>query len=179
MRSRITARIGQHLIDAIVQEADRCHPLETGGVFMGYWADDAAIIRAVIGPGPNARHERRNFEPDHEWQAAQIATYYEAAGRRETYLGDWHTHPGQKHAALSFLDRTALRKIITTPEARAPKPLMAIVAGTPNERGLAIWRGELVQRRVLWPRLLVRTADITIEGAELRASARSPAGSPP
>jgi integrative and conjugative element protein (TIGR02256 family) len=79
-------------------EAAARYPLETGGVFMGYWADDrTAVVTQAIGPGPNAYHHRHRFAPDQEWQTTEIAEYYRASGRRETYLGDWHTHPDEAH----------------------------------------------------------------------------------
>lgn len=112
-------------------EADRCYPLETGGVLMGFWRRHLAVVTQVIGPGPNARHERWSFEPDQEWQLGAIAAHYARSGRRETYLGDWHTHPDARNGNLSRMDRGVLRKVISTPSARAPTPVMMILYGSP------------------------------------------------
>ena len=73
-------------------EASEMFPLETGGTYMGWWSYACtAVITTEIGPGPNASHGRHHFQPDQEWQLEQIARHYVASGRRETYLGDWHS----------------------------------------------------------------------------------------
>ena len=143
MRLRgIAVSIPPAIVRACETEADALFPLETGGVLMGYWAsDDLAVVSAMIGPGPAAVHRSHSFEPDLEWQHGQIATHYFASGRRETYLGDWHTHPHAQSGSLSRHDRQVIRTIIRTPEARAKRPLMAIFHGTPREWGLTIWLG--------------------------------------
>jgi integrative and conjugative element protein (TIGR02256 family) len=130
----------------------------------GYWSHKGVVISAVTGPGPNARHARRHFDADHMWQAAAIADYYEKSGRRETYLGDWHSHPGAMNPNLSPLDRLAVRKIINSPAARAPTPLMGIIYGAPDEnRGVGIWRGRLQRRSILWPRLVLDRLELAGE----------------
>ena len=60
------------LSDAVVSyitvEADRTWPLETGGVLVGYVADnDDMVILSASGPGPNASHKRYRFKPDHNY----------------------------------------------------------------------------------------------------------------
>lgn len=93
------------------------------------------VVDQVIGPGPNARHERYRFEPDIHWQHAQIADHYYATGGTSTYLGGWHSHPEATHGRLSSIDRKALRTIISEPEAQCPKPLMVIFLGKPRSVG--------------------------------------------
>ena len=107
-------------------EADAWAPLETGGVLLGV-ADGANVwIDAVIGPGPAAIHRKASFTPDANYQQQQIATIYEASGRRVSYLGDWHTHPGST-PNLSWRDRRTLRAISRTVNARQPSPLMIVI----------------------------------------------------
>jgi integrative and conjugative element protein (TIGR02256 family) len=131
-------------------------PQETGGVFMGYWhGPHCAVVTAAIGPGPHAVHEHHNFEPDYPWQLSQIAAHYERSGRHETYIGDWHTHPGAITGHLSWTDRRVLRRIINTPAARSATPLMAIFHGEEDDWKLAVWRAHLAPRPILWPKLVI------------------------
>jgi integrative and conjugative element protein (TIGR02256 family) len=136
-----TAWVSKTVYDQMITEADRVFPNETGGVLVGYWVVpfQELVVTAVIGPGPRALHEKDRFIPESEYQAAQLARYYQDSGRLHTYLGDWHTHP-QSSSCLSRLDRKTLKVIARHPEARAPVPIMGIVAGgTPWT--LKLWCG--------------------------------------
>jgi integrative and conjugative element protein (TIGR02256 family) len=141
------------LYDHCVEQARSFGRLETGGAFMGYWRDQAAVITAAIDAGPNALHEPYQFEPDQDWQLAEIARHYEASGRRETYIGDWHTHPGARAGYLSRTDRAVLRRIINTPAARAERPAMIVFHGVDDVWDATAWLACLRPRRFLWPRL--------------------------
>src|SRR4051794_35166071 len=104
---------------AMIAEANRAYPTETGGILMGYWARPnlEAVVTRVIGPGPNAIHTPVRFVPDTEYQERKIAEVYARSGRLETYLGDWHTHPGSSCGKLSRQDRRTLRRIAGDPAA--------------------------------------------------------------
>src|SRR3546814_5208338 len=54
---------------------------------------------------------------------------YTTLFRSETYLGDWHTHPGATVANPSRTDRSTARRIANAAEARAPNPATLILAG--------------------------------------------------
>src|SRR5438874_2807026 len=108
--------------------ANRHAPLEAGGVLLGYGTGDATVVTAQIGPGPRASHRRRRFTPDHKYQDRLISEHYERSGRRESYLGDWHSHPGGA-ARLSLRDRWTLALIARDPSARAPSPVMIVLVG--------------------------------------------------
>lgn len=118
-------------LEEALREAERAFPLETGGLLLG-WSPQAGrvVISHVIGPGPRATHRRASFAPDAAWQEQQLAEAYEAAGRRLQYLGDWHTHP-RGTVCLSARDRATLQQIASHPNARAPHPTMAVLAGGP------------------------------------------------
>lgn len=113
-------------------DAETHFPLETGGVLAGYVADNGdTVIRAVVGAGPGARHQRFRFEPDHAWQCERLdALYWESEGL-VAYIGDWHTHPHGR-PSMSWLDRRTLLKIARHSDARCPSPLMIIGAGRPS-----------------------------------------------
>lgn len=118
-------------LEEALREAQRAWPLETGGLLLG-WSPKpgAVVIRQVIGPGPQADHRAATFTPDAPWQEQQLAQAYEQAGRRLNYLGDWHTHP-RGTVRLSSTDRATLRRIATHADARAPHPVMVLLAGGP------------------------------------------------
>lgn len=133
----------------MVAAARDAAPLETGGCLVGYRVKETAetVIVSIVGPGPNARATTNSFEPDYEFQQAEIQRHYAASERLHTYLGDWHSHPGGT-TAMSRMDRIALRKIARTAEARQSNPLMVIVAeGDPWK--LCVWRRESA---MVWPR---------------------------
>lgn len=150
------AWLPQGLIEACVREATDHFPLETGGTFMGWWADvGTVVITTTIGPGPNPSRGKHFFQPEQEWQLEQIAKHYEASGRRETYLGDWHSHPGTTTGHLSQADRSVLRSIINSSAARAKSPIMMIVHGKLGEWRATMWFARLRPRVILWPELVV------------------------
>lgn len=154
MRHGCIAWLPAYLHDHCVAEAKHYHPLEAGGALMGYWhGSSAVVVTAAIGPGPGALHERHNFEPDQDWQVAEIARHYEASGRLETYIGDWHSHPDAKTGHLSWTDRGVLRRIINTPSARVSNPLMIVFHGREDDWQVTAWLAGLKQRPILWPQL--------------------------
>lgn len=116
------------------------HPLETGGLLLG-WSEDVtgdAVVAAIVGPGPAAEHGLMSFLPDDQWQRAELARRYAGSGRVHGYLGDWHTHPNGAGRASSR-DRRTLASIAAAPLARAPRPLLAIVSGDPDGP-VHVWR---------------------------------------
>jgi integrative and conjugative element protein (TIGR02256 family) len=137
--------LSNEVSSALKLEAARRAPWETGGVLLGYWSPvgDEPVVTSYIGPGPNAVHQRYRFLPDHCFHLTEIARQYEASGRRLTYLGDWHTHPGGG-GGLSELDSKTLLQIARKPAARAPRPLMVVLAPGPCW-SIHAWRGELLK----------------------------------
>lgn len=122
----------------IFELAATSFPNETGGVLLGYEAENGELVLTrIFGPGPNASHSRTSFHPDHEYQKAELASHFLATGGRESYFGDWHTHPlgiGQ----LSDTDRRTLRRIAETPAAQVCRPIMAVLAGGPSDWGFHV-----------------------------------------
>ncbi len=138
---KFTVWIGQSAVDELVDEAAKEPKLEIGGVLMGYWADDAAVITGIVGPGPAAVRTWRRFQPDSKWQSQEIARIYQESGRTVTYLGDWHSHP-KLPPMPSLLDVRTARKIAQAEESRTPKPLMLILGEDPVSKAplLAAYR---------------------------------------
>ena len=118
----------KHGFDLMVKEAGNTFPKETGGVLIGYWiSHDELVITDIVGPGPKAFHSRYSFIPNSEYQEEKIADLYEKSGRLHTYLGDWHNHTNGK-ANLSWKDKRTLCRIAKSETARAPNPIMVILA---------------------------------------------------
>lgn len=129
--SRVWISIAHH--DALVREAARMVPNETGGALVGYRGEGGdLVITTIIGPGPKALHEKTRFVPDHAYQDEKIARLYKMSGRQHVYLGDWHSHPGGS-CALSRTDRRTLRRIARAKEARIAEPVMIVIGGGPVE----------------------------------------------
>lgn len=150
--------ISEDLISRLLIEAEDKYPFETGGVLMGYWINggDGAVISHVIGPGPNAKHNRYSFYPDSSYQAKSISNHYAKSERRLTYLGDWHTHPVSENLGVcSHEDMKTLTRIAKSPRARVEKPIMLILAGTPDEWKLRIWRGYVEKNRIFGRKITV------------------------
>ena len=124
---------------SIATEHSRYSAVETGGLLVGYWANGAeVVITDATGGGPLARHGPKAYVPDAAHDAAETARLYAASGRLHTYLGDWHSHPAAS-VRLSRRDRQTLGDIARHENARAPRPLMAVVAGTDEALAVAVW----------------------------------------
>jgi integrative and conjugative element protein (TIGR02256 family) len=133
--------ISDPAISELVTEATRRSPLETGGVLLGYQADAgrATVVTAVVGPGLSAQHAKATYVPDHEYQEQEIARVYAASGRRTTYVGDWHSHPGGP-LYLSRTDVRTLRMIARHKNARLSSPIMIVAAGVAPEWDIGVWQ---------------------------------------
>jgi integrative and conjugative element protein (TIGR02256 family) len=134
------AWISADISRALIKEADRCYPLETGGVLIGYRVEpDTVVVTASFGPGPASVHDRYSYRHDHEWEALEIASHYELSARSEIYIGDWHTHPDASSGDLSVTDRSSLRRVIKSREARLSRPVMSVLFGCPGNWQTSIW----------------------------------------
>ena len=133
------AWVSQQVIDSLIIEANRGLSNETGGILWGYWNETytEVVIKNTVGPGPKALHSRYGFVPDYSFHNEVIQSLYEQSNRLETYLGDWHSHP-DGGCCLSFKDKKTLHNIASYTAARAPKPIMAIIAGKESWR-VKIW----------------------------------------
>jgi integrative and conjugative element protein (TIGR02256 family) len=96
------------------------------------------VVTHIIGPGPKAEFGKEDFQPDADFQHSEIDRIYQASGRRDAFLGDWHTHP-HTTPFLSRRDRAAIRKVAKHPMSHQPHPIMAILAGGDPWR-LIVWR---------------------------------------
>lgn len=128
---RLTRTRGQLALPAVAMagmlaEGWRTWPNETGGILLGRNNGTCTHVTTVIGPGPSATHERYGFQPDSDWQAAEVAAHWHRDPDIE-YLGDWHTHP-QGSTRFSALDTDTARAIASAHAARQPNPVMVVLA---------------------------------------------------
>ena len=113
--------------DRIAEEAARRRFLETGGPIFGYATDDAVVITRVFGPGPGARHRPTRFSSAPEWVKSCIDEVFDSTDGRETYLGEWHSHP-LGGASPSRTDVNAVTSIATDHAVDLSRPTVLIQA---------------------------------------------------
>lgn len=137
---RPTVWVADAAVAAMTAEATGRHPLETGGMLLGWVNEDRneVVVATVLGPGPEAEHERTRFRPDSGWQQRRLDHIYEATEGRITFVGDWHVHPAGGFG-MSRRDRRTMGHTAATPDARCPQPVMALLARSPNGYRLGGW----------------------------------------
>jgi len=147
--------------------ANASFPLETGGMLLGYEANNGeAVVTSIIGPGPHARHFRDRFVPDAEYQQAELEAHYTRTNGGETYLGDWHTHPDGE-SDLSNRDKRTLHHIATTPASGTANPVMLIMAGDVRDWIIGAVRYVGFYRRFLFRRYDLTTLSVVIYEREV------------
>lgn len=145
------------VIEELRRLANQYYPLEIGGMLMGYIAENKDyVVTSIIGPGPNAKHSRHAFEPDSDFQLKILHARYMETNGRETYLGDWHTHPDGT-TNLSRRDKETLASIAATPESKITSPLMAVAAGSKEDWKLDVVRFISSQKKWFCSRYRVET----------------------
>jgi integrative and conjugative element protein (TIGR02256 family) len=130
---------------AMIEDAYRWTPVETGGILMGSPSDSdgPAEVSWVVGGGPEAERTQTSFDPDQWWQEEQVSIIYELSGRRATYLGDWHSHPNGR-PELSWRDKNVARLIASDPAARCESPIMWVIGA---QVGRTEWRAYRLRGR--------------------------------
>lgn len=142
--------ISRHFIDQIITDIEKYAPLETGGTFFGYFADNGdVVVTDLIDAGPDAKRGRYSFEPDQDYQLAEIERLFILSNGKTTYLGDWHSHPNGS-PSLSRKDEKTLLNIALSTEARCTHPVMVVIGSDPEE-----WSFNCVKfvhgKRKIWP----------------------------
>lgn len=142
--------ISQQFIDEIITDIEKYAPLETGGIFFGYCADNGdVVVTDLIDAGADAKRSGYSFEPEQEYQLAEIERLFILSNGKTTYLGDWHSHPDSS-PVLSRKDEITLLKIALSTEARCPAPIMVVVGSQPEK-----WSFNCVKfihgKKKMWP----------------------------
>lgn len=103
------------------------HPLETGGILIGYYncRHDTAIITMVAHPPKDSVRERTRF---HRGVRGLQSILDDRWSKREYYLGEWHCHPaGSPHPSRT--DMRQMRSIANDVSLQCPEPIL-IIAGS-------------------------------------------------
>jgi integrative and conjugative element protein (TIGR02256 family) len=125
----MTIWIPSKLYEEMAGEASEWEPLETGGALMGYVSESKDIVvTGLIDAGPLAQRTKTTFSHDFDYQSDLMAQMYEASGRLDRYLGDWHTHP-KGSRRMSFRDRRTLRHIAMSESSQNSYPVMLVLSG--------------------------------------------------
>lgn len=125
-------------------------PLETGGMLLGYLADNGeVVVKKLIGPGPTAKHGFHHFEPDSSYQQGLLEKYFRESEGQITYLGDWHTHP-LGSPVLSVRDKQTLAEIAQSASSKIKHPLMGVLAGSETDWQLAAFQFLSMRRQWLF-----------------------------
>jgi integrative and conjugative element protein (TIGR02256 family) len=120
------AKIDAGAFADVREEARRWRVRETGGILIGYWADETqAVITHASGPGPNAKHGLYTFEPDSSYAQRHLNKIYRESGGRFSYIGDWHTHP-LGSLVPSESDSATTFGVAADPAYRAPRPVLLL-----------------------------------------------------
>ncbi len=107
MEAPQTVVFTQRAFNAIVTETISKHPIETGGIFLGYVMDNGTwIVVENVAPGLKSTHRSAYFEYDTEFVTylANVLAYQYKGNLR--ILGLWHRHPGSFDEFSSTDDQT-------------------------------------------------------------------------
>lgn len=107
METPQTVVFTKRAFNAIVTETISKHPIETGGIFLGYLLDnDTWIVIENVSPGFKSTHRSAYFEYDTDfvtYLANVLANQYKGNLR---ILGLWHRHPGSMDIFSSTDEQT-------------------------------------------------------------------------
>jgi len=105
----------RRILNGIFDECDKYDSAETGGRILGFYSIDESVLRiavkALIGPGPNARRSRTTLFQDGEYQE-RVFRAVEKQHPTITHLGNWHTHHVNGLQVLSNGDAETYRRTV-------------------------------------------------------------------
>ncbi len=90
----------------LIRESFSKHPVETGGLLLGYVVNDTWVVMEVVPPGHKGIHETAYFEYDVDFVNYLIPTIANRYKDPLQLLGLWHRHPGSMDFFSSTDDET-------------------------------------------------------------------------
>lgn len=134
---RTIVEVGSEAIHAMLEEASRCFPLETGGLLLGEVYSSGRLLRVTyaLGPPRGAEHRPASFWRP-EVSPSALEPYLPAHP-----IGEWHTHPGSSPTP-SWRDRMQMAWHARRKTFGGRMPLLVVVGGTPSSTPL--WSATLV-----------------------------------
>ena len=133
----------------ITNEIAAHYPKETGGMLLGYVNGTHRVVTALIGAGPDAKHEKHRMVPDDHYQQKRLLEHFEKTDGTESFLGEWHSHP-EALPDMSRTDRRTLHNVTVNSQNLLTLPIMLIVGVYPNEKRcvLKAYRSQSARRRL-------------------------------
>jgi integrative and conjugative element protein (TIGR02256 family) len=121
-----TVWVAADAVATMEAEARRFRLRETGGALFGYKAGNGdLVVTESCGPGPNATHHRFRLVPDRDHTQAAIYRILKSSQGRDTYLGEWHSHPlGRPRPSTKDIE--TLDDISSQEGVRLPRPVALI-----------------------------------------------------
>lgn len=124
--------INSEVFRLMTSESQSNPTIETGGVLVGQYAhDDAILVKFASGPGPKAKKTESSFVRDIEYCQAFIYEKYQQFGERAIYVGEWHYHT-LNISEPSHVDLTSMAQISNQPNYLTDNPLMIIITPDGN-----------------------------------------------
>ena len=117
----------------IEQDITRFHPLETGGILIGYYENNfrKAVVETALPAPEDSKHGKYSFERGTMGIEDHLRLAKEANPSLH-YLGEWHSHPNS-NPFPSFTDKLQMQEFAYKKLYGAPTPLLLIVGGTPYD----------------------------------------------
>jgi hypothetical protein len=113
----ITVVFSGRAYNAIISESFAKHPLETGGILLGYLLNNGIwVVMEVVPPGKNSTFQPAYFEYDTEfvnYVANSVSSQYQS---ELNLLGLWHRHPGSMDVFSHTDDTTNREYALLNPE---------------------------------------------------------------
>lgn len=109
-------------------------PYESGGMLLGYWADEdfnQAVVTHVFGPSKRARQDINTYTSSAADDRERLDAY-RIAYPSNIWLGYWHSHP-HGVARLSQKDKAALKSTAREMRVFGINSGLSLVAGYLNE----------------------------------------------
>lgn len=129
---------GCRISASVIRSMDRiCRDagdIETGGIVVGRYADDATVAHVV-----EATRPPRDSERGRTWFARgvlglrQLLARRWAARERVHYLGEWHLHPCDV-VVPSAVDLSQMTTFAMADEYQCPEPILVIVGRRAGQR---------------------------------------------
>jgi integrative and conjugative element protein (TIGR02256 family) len=124
----------QQLIEAeVAKDIVEHYPNEAGGMLLGYVNGTHRVVTALIGAGPGAKHGKYYMVPDDHYQQEKLLEHFERTDGRESFLGEWHSHP-EASPRMSRTDRRTLHNVTIKSENLAALPVMMIAGVYARDR---------------------------------------------
>lgn len=173
----ITVRLTSEAFATICTEAVvSADGRETGGILLGFDADERgeALALEAGGPGPNAERRADFFQRDldHAQQLADAAY----ARRCARWIGEWHTHP-RGFLTPSRKDLRTYRGFLRDPELHFANFLALIVSARDADWKELIVTGWTIEQRGILRALLLPAAipiDVQVDLPTPEAEAEPP-----